>query len=844
MPLRGESIGVAYVKILADGTGFGEDARKKLRDSDSDFRSIGEDHSRAYEEGFTDQEDRIGADFVDGLVAGIRRNSGRFDSIADQLNSDLLDPIEREFKEKFGDIGDEMFQELREGFRRSGGDTDFLDDFIENLERNVESATRRIEKVQIDSAERTALAIRQAEADKQKSIRGTTAEFRALVRQINAYHRSVDSTHADRAALRDDLERIGNKMRELGANTRTFDRDFRDVSSRLRTTHPLLQRLTNSFDGFGDSVARAFGKGARNDFFNLFGRITGFFVSLPGLVTRGIQSFINLGSNIKDTFGEGPLSVIKKFGAGVAGIAIGLGGLAVVMGGVVLVAGVLSSALLSLVGAAVALSSALAFTLGGAIAVVAGALVPLAAGIGVAILAVQNMDKKTKKAFSGIKDSFKDLGKDAAANIFDTPLKDVEAIKNAIEGLKVITGPVSEALGGLLDEFIGSLNDPALKNFQVFLGKTLPDMVTSLGHIFGNLGTAFQGIFIAIAPFVQDFLDNIEQLTQDFSDWTNSVEGQNAIADFMDKAKESADAVGDAIEQITLLIADLFDVSKDTGDNLFSDLANTIKGWREELDKARENGTLQKWFEDAGKTAEAIGSMITELGKFIEKLDTPENRKAVRDLADLFDDLLAAIELIAPPLEVLFTSLFGWVDDSEEAIGSLKKAFRAMGEAFASIYNLLIGPALSAMVEGFADSLDLLADLFRTLGSVPKFGWAKELGDQLQTAADKAHAAAVNVKEIDTDVTVTVTVLAPSQATIDKINAQLGGIHVRAVPVNVTTPRGSNVDTNASQSRITLPSSGNGRIVNVGGVTVVTPTEDPVAVAQELLNRLAAAAYV
>jgi len=35
-----------------------------------------------------------------------------------------------------------------------------------------------------------------------------------------------------------------------------------------------------------------------------------------------------------------------------------------------------------------------------------------------------------------------------------------------------------------------------------------------------------------------------------------------------------------------------------------------------------------------------------------------------------------------------------------------------------------------------------------------------------------------------------------------------------------------------------------GKIVNIGGLTVVTPTEDPKAVASEVVNKLVGAAYI
>lgn len=913
MALRGETIGRAYVKILADGTDFGDSVREQLRGDDDAFAQLGRRHSEAYDEGFSEQIDELSNKIIEGLEAGARRNRGRFDAIGQQVAGDLFDPIDKQFRIAFGDeVAAQMSKDMREAFFRSGGASDTVDDFIEHLEANWEKATRkvddlhtaqiesmlkeqqryleeeergrrdsvtgeaeaskerlrirreefkaqiaflkaRIEKtVEAEKIEEDAAKVRaKIEKESQAELRKTQAEFRTLVRQIKAFHRSLDADAAGRKEFQADLNRIGERIRVLGGDTRSFERDFRAIRIELNRTHPVLSRLTNQFDRFGDGIGRAFGRGSRNDFFNFFGRLVGAFSSIPALLTRSVQGISNFFGAFKLAFDEdGLLGVFKKFGITVAGASIALGTLATVMGGVVLIAGVLSSAVLSLAGALAAMVGSLVFAATGGIAVLAGSLVPLVAGIGVATLAIMNMDKETKKAFDGIGKSFKDLGKDAAQNIFDTPKKDAQAFKEAIEGLQVITGPVSRALGGLLDEFVDSLDDPAFRRFQTFLATSIPDMVTSLGHIFGNLGLAFQGIFIALEPYIQEFLGWLDDLTGRFAEWTNSVGGQNAIADFMDKAKESAIAVGDTLGSLIELIGKFFDAGKDTGDSLFESLTATLDGWIAKLEEAAANGTLEKWFNDAKEVTKEIGNAVIKVGELVAALDTPGNRQLVQDLLAGFKDLVDVIKFVSPILEGVFVSVAQPIIGTIKLIQELKKAWQNMGDIFRTVYNAVLGPVLSIFLRAVGNILDQLGDLFGALASIPGAPkWIGQTADALHGAAERSEELARGIENIPESHHTAITV-ATDQATINKVEAQLNGVaRDRTATITVVTRNtqggeapgggvGGSDNDPYTPTRTQVPAA-RGNVY----ITMNTPTFDPVALSAEMMNRLAAAAY-
>lgn len=872
MPLGGENVGTAYVRIIANGSDLSDSIKDEIGNAEDGIVQAGEDSSKDYKKGwkkgFKDDEEMSSA-----IEKALARGSGKFDRIGDLFANGLADNFRDTIRERFGGqdntIADTISTNLLGDFQRSGNYKKLIA-ALRDLPVEVDRAVRQIQQSEAEQDKRALdtsnKMLNEAYAmnakftkDRKRAIAQVRADFRDLLIDIERVEKGTDKlARGTRGRLIGSLHKLGDEMGVLGLRTHEVNLELIDHERRLRNTHPALSRSIRLTDDMANGIGRLFGGGSRNNFLNIFGKAIGGFAGLLSAPLKGFEALLSVGSQFKIAYGEGGvLGVVKLVSTSFLGLVGAGAGLAFVLGGVVVIVGVLTSALLSLVGAAVALAGSLAFALGGAIAVVAGALVPLIAGIGVGVLAFKNMDKESKKAFKGIGKAFKDLGKDAAKNIFDSPQKDAEAFRKTVESLSKITGPVSKALGGLLDEFIASLDSPLIKNFVNFLGRVLPGMVTSLGHIFGNLGEAFIGIFRAIAPFVQQFLNKLGQVTQDFADWANSVEGKHQIRDFMREARDSAQAVSDALGEVIGLIADLLGVSKDTGDNLFTRLANEVGRWRQALKDAEKDGVLRKWFQDAGDTAAAIGTMVTELGRFIDKLDTPENRKMVRDLAEAFIKVVGAISFALPYLEAFFVYFAAPVINAVKAIGKIKAAFHDLGGTFRVVYNAVIGPVLSLFLHAIGFLLRTLGNLFDILGSIPGAPkWIGETAKQLQGAADKTDTLANAIRNIPD---AQVQVQGPSQATINKIEDQLGGLtRPRTVTIHAnltgypgpstggqdTTPRV--VIGSAPVTRYTAPAGSAqapGKTVNANGWQIVTPTSDPKAVAAEVVNRLAGAGY-
>jgi hypothetical protein len=449
----------------------------------------------------------------------------------------------------------------------------------------------------------------------------------------------------------------------------------------------LFRRWEQRTDKFGDKIGTLFGKGARNNFMNFVGIVAGGLASIPHLATSAF-------ANISDMFAKDvtkPMEEASGWAEGLGGslaslaemgpeIAIGLGGALV---GLPFLLGLIASAVMLVTGAVVALAGALAFSLVGAVAVAAAALVPLAAAVGVGILAFKNMDKQAKDAFGGIKKSFTDLGQTAAQHLFKNAPADAKLLEGALDGVNGVVAGIADALRTVGEGWLKSLNSPGARKFIQFLGDTLPGMIVQIGHIAGNLGALLAEAFVAVTPLLQDFLGWLTGITGTMADLGKG-KGGGKLGDFFKDIGPTMKSVGDAIGQVVGLIFDLFQgPGQKAGGDMFQSLADNVGRFRDFLKKAKKDGSLQQFFDDAKKFAGAIGDALVAVGKLMAALDDPATRKFIIWLIQSFTTLIGLVTwYVNKEVELAHKigQAFGWVKDRvKDAVKAIKNTFAPVG---------------------------------------------------------------------------------------------------------------------------------------------------------------------
>ena len=446
-----------------------------------------------------------------------------------------------------------------------------------------------------------------------------------------------------------------------GAASKSFHTGFRKQSDRsfgetLGSLRRTMDRNSTMFERMGDRVGRFFGRGARNDLLNFFGS----FVRLPLLAVASVGKLatrlVGLGETLA-TVGESGGSV----GALLAG-ALGKSIAVVVALGVAFKVfeaslGILSSALVVTSGLVLALAGSLGFALVGAITAVAGALVPFAAALGVAAIAMAGVNKKAQ-AFKDLKKDWKDLRKETAQDLFGKNMERLGVFSSLIKAFRPVISPVAKALGGLLESLGKTVEGKRFQAMMEDIGKALGPMVTSLGKIGGNLLLALGRAFIAAEPIITEFLGWLEDVTDKLAD-SGKGGKESPMAKFLNDAWASAKRVGRFVKEAIGLVGDLLGMGRGTGDNIFTKMADEIERFRKWLADPANKDTIDKWFQDAEKLADKIGEIVVHVGELVDKLDTPENRTLLFKLLDTVDLLIVGMTKLVGKIGEVTAALTG-----------------------------------------------------------------------------------------------------------------------------------------------------------------------------------------
>lgn len=148
MPFGGESIGTAYVRIIADGDGLDDSIEKEFRKAEPKVKKAGEDHADAFDEGWRDEDGKNSDDRMREMVERMEKGDNKFKNLGEILGSDFWNGLSKEFenKTKSHALSSIITKNLQDDFRKSGGDFERLGNTIEHdFSRLVADAGKELE---------------------------------------------------------------------------------------------------------------------------------------------------------------------------------------------------------------------------------------------------------------------------------------------------------------------------------------------------------------------------------------------------------------------------------------------------------------------------------------------------------------------------------------------------------------------------------------------------------------------------------------------------------------------------------------------------------------------------
>lgn len=722
MALRGEKVGDAYVRIHADGRGMDRDVEREL--SKVDAKKAGSKAGEDYSEGFGDAfERRFKKTYSKTLKKSLKDSNRIGRETGDIFGGEAFKGIENQLRSRFpamgGRVADDLISQLRAKFQKSnlgesffrGGQKSGLAAFFKQVETMAADSQIKIEKLDAASVMARNEIERKGYVERDRL---RDEDFDQHILSLAEIGKAEKRSASAIAGL--DADRAKRRRKNNADERRDWDAQFRELSRTVGkivipdvvpdSLFPRLRRFDVALSGLSERTGRAFGKGSRNDALNLFGAIAGGSLRATAGVFRFGENLLTMGSKFKTAFSAARATegIFASLRAGFSGAASGAGSLgaaltagAVAIPIIVILVGTLVSAISALIGIFVALASTISFAVVGAVAVLGGAFTALLIGVGALAFAIKSMDDQTKKALKTAIKPFTDearrLGQVLADNAFQNAVTWAKEMKGALGGLEPLAAGLGLAFSDIGDYFVAALTSEGFTNFKIELSQFLPAIIENLGKAFVDTLGGFGGLFAAILPHIERFSVWLSDIAKDFSDWANSAEGQNSIADFMDKAFESAEALGGFLGELNGLIGDLLfnATGKATGDSIFDSMAGAIATFREYI----ADGELEQWFEDAKDFAESLGEALSAVGDALDALDSPGFRSFAGVILEMLGEMFETFSNLVAPISDVVTALDSLFEGD----------WSGLGQSITSLFKDLGILALDALTLGFGDEL-------------------------------------------------------------------------------------------------------------------------------------------
>lgn len=770
VPGLGETVGRAYIRILADGSGLPHSIRDAYRRAGPQIDRSTDLSAREAARGWSDGFDRELRNtkkglFFNSIVGQMRANRRRIDDTANFLGSSWA----RNFRTQLGkeltgrggqEVADRVFKNLSDAFQRTGNVQLFRAGLTTDLQRQV---ARAVDQIRADQ-ERLSREEKRIAAER---LRDGDALLRQLKQVAGARRQAFEK--ADLRFAHKDFERVNNDLRQMSLQWNDVDKSSNDATLHIAQMRSVLSRLAGENekiergfavvdrrvrDGVRDvgtmehrmrrmedsvrriDIGRIFGKGSRNDFFNILGSIVGKLgeaVALAG--PRMLRALLSWGSALgqadnKMKFLSGSLSRgLLLVGRAATGAVLGLAALQ-------LIAGPLAAAISELAGVVVALAGSIGIGLVGAVSAALPLLGVLVTGIAVFALAFKGFQKFSdaqKKVLTQrlkpIIDDYHQLRDVATKGLFSdldnqVPLLHRFMQQSAIPIVKAAAHTMALSMTGFLQVLSGPI---AQRNLGV-LRDILPEAGRRLGRVLGNSFKIVSGFLVAATPIAMRFLRAIEASTARVARLVNSAKGQNRLKKWLDDAYDSARTVWKFLTTLSKVIFDLLEAGQPTGDNIFDSWTKSLQHFDDWLNSAAGVKSLKKWFADSSGMLEHLGNALGGLGHLFGTLVTGGGG-SLNTILDLIGKIANIIADLLPSAQGLLNTFFDAAGDVLDA------AFQALQPLLPVLKDLI--PQLSSL---FSDVIQIAAPIL--------IGALNVLGDVIGFIADNQAVFGPMIKEL------------------------------------------------------------------------------------------------
>lgn len=297
---------------------------------------------------------------------------------------------------------------------------------------------------------------------------------------------------------------------------------------------------------------------------------------------------------------------------------------------------------------------------------------------------------------------------------------------------------LAQGLTGVTERFAAFIRTAAESGALHDFFQRAIDTIKQLGRIVADVFVGIRNIFRIGSEESGGFLDRIEQVTQKFREFTESIGGNIILRDLFGIIRTLAGAFNDVLSALSPLLTPLREVIG----LLAQGLADAL---RQIAPKLAEFG---------GKLLEQLKDILPDLIPFVAKLAggildiltavTPLLKplaKLLEALTPLIDPLVRLAEAIIPPLTKVIEILTPHIGKMADALGRIIDFVARVIEGFDKFMSKLgdAGPVVSGFVDGVIDGINIgltgglstLPDLAATFGKQTVQGFAMAAADEV-----------------------------------------------------------------------------------------------------------------
>lgn len=528
--------------------------------------------------------------------------------------------------------------------------------------------------------------------------------------------------------------------RELRAAAARAGRDYGDtlassIDSRLR-------RTTRIFDRFWGSTLR----GSRNDFLNFVGVVSAGIERLVGNVLgRGLglvaSGFENLGNVIARfpsllQFAGGFRLIgdnIRGLGAGgIDGLIIQLGALVLAFNIGVGVIGVFAAGISTLTAGVTALAVGIGGALFGGIVALVPVVGALIAGIGTLTLGFSSLSDAQKAAFEPLSDLLDELRSGVQEELFSGLGDQVDGLVAALTPLGPFLNSVAAEVSDWVSQIIGEIGPggPLAATFAS-LGDSVPETFGRLLDVISNVGGSLLGLFDAATPAADRLLDAINKVLGEFNLWVNSVEGQEAINEFLQTALDLLGSLYEIASEVGTALSNLWEQGgADAAQVLLDNIRDIVEEFNNWLATEEGREALLQWFEDGVTALQNLGTFLGTIIGLFDSLDTALTREG---FSQFLTFLSTAVLWLTGLVDLANENITAFLEFGDALLTNIGGALSQIGPLAEAAFQVLVGAFETAQIVATAFWLGLQDGASRASAAV---------GTAMQAVSDAVDAVA------------------------------------------------------------------------------------------------------